>query len=92
MVSDRVLKGGGFKERIKEGPKRSVMYAESEYRYSGDGHARNPLSDMQLGSLWGGGGVSYFLKGGFAKRGVRTNPPNVPWLRACQSLTKHSDI
>ena len=27
------------------------MYAESEYRYSGDGHAWNSMSDMQLGSI-----------------------------------------
>ena len=36
------------------------------------------MSDMQLGSLWGGGGF-VFLEGGFAKGGgVRTNPPNPP--------------
>ena len=49
--SDGVLKGGGLGERLEEGPNRSVMYAESEYRYSGDGHAWNSMSDMQLGSI-----------------------------------------
>ena len=30
-----------------------------------------------------------FLEGGFAKRGVRTNPPTPPpWLRACGSTTR----
>ena len=28
-------------------------------------------------------GGSYFLKGGFVKRGVLENPLNPPWLRAC---------
>ena len=39
----------------------------SRSRYSGDGHAWNSMSDMQLGSLLGGGFVC--LEGGFAKRG-----------------------
>ena len=34
------------------------------------------MSDMQLGSLLEGGGGFVLLEGGFAKRGVRTNPPN----------------
>ena len=45
--------------------------------YTRNGHDWNPMPDMELGSLRGGGFV--FLEGGFAKRGVRTNPP---WLRA----------
>ena len=49
----------------------------SRSRYSGGGHAWNSMSDMQLGSLLGGGGV-VFWEGGFAKREVRTNPPNPP--------------
>ena len=41
--------------------------------YTRNGHDWNPMPDMELGSLRGGGFV--FLEGGFAKRGVRTNPP-----------------
>ena len=48
----------------------------SRSRYSGDGHAWNSMSDMQLGSLWRGGFV--FLEVGFAKRGVRLNPRTPP--------------
>ena len=44
----------------------------SRSRYSGDGHAWNSMSDMQLGSL-----------GGFAKRGFGRTPRTPPWLRAC---------
>ena len=40
------------------------------------------MSEMLSKRLrWGGG--SYFFGGGFAKRGVRPNPPNPLWLRAC---------
>ena len=42
-----------------------------------NGHDWNPMPDMELESLRGGGGF-VFLEGGFAKRGVRTNPPNPP--------------
>ena len=43
--------------------------------YTRNGHDWNPMPDMELESLRGG---SYFLEGGFAKRGVRTNPPTPP--------------
>ena len=41
----------------------------SQSRYSGDGHAWNSVSDNAVGK---------FVEGEFAKRGVRTNPPNPP--------------
>ena len=67
--------GGGSERGWKRAPRgRSCMLSRS--RYSGDGHAWNLMSDA-LGQFVGGGFV--FLEGGFAKRGVRTNPP---WLRA----------
>ena len=52
--------------------------------YTRNGHVWNPMPDMELESLSGG---FVFLEGGFAKRGVRTNPPNPPppWLRACKN-------
>ena len=61
----------------------------SRSSYTGDGPTWNRMSDILLKSLrWeeGGGGFVYF-GGGFAKRGVRTNPPNPPWLRACRGFT-----
>ena len=58
---------GGFGERLEEGPKRDRSCMLSRSRYSGDGHAWNLMSDMQLGSVWAG---FVFLEGGFAKRGV----------------------
>ena len=78
--SDGVLKGGSERGWKRAPRGESCMLSRS--RYSGDGHAWNSMSDMQVGSLCGGGFV--FLEGGFAKRGVRTNPP--PWLRACAIL------
>ena len=42
--------------------------------YTRNGHDWNPMSDMELESLRG---VRIFGRG-FAKRGVRTNPPNPP--------------
>ena len=68
--SDGVFKGG-FGERLEEGPTigRSCMLSES--RYSGEGHAWNSMSDMQLGSLWGGW---YFWKGGSQKGGFGRTP------------------
>ena len=78
--SDGVFKfKWGYETGWERAPRgRSSMLSRS--RYSGDGHASNSMSDMQLGSLWGGGRI---FGRGFAKRGVRTNPPNPPWLRAC---------
>ena len=43
--------------------------------YTRNGYDWNPMSDMELESLRGG---SYFLKGGFAEWGVRTNHPTPP--------------
>ena len=65
--SDGALKGGSERDWKRTPRRRLGMLSRS--RYSGDGHAWNSMSDMQLGSLWGG-----FAKGG----GVRTNPPNPP--------------
>ena len=47
------------------------------------GHDWNPMPDMEV-DIWGGGGVRIFGRGVREKggSGVRTNPPNPPWLRA----------
>ena len=53
----------------------------SRSRYSEDWHAWKSMSDMQLGSLLGGG--SYFWKG-VRKKGGSDEPPRTPpppWLR-----------
>ena len=47
----------------------------SRSRYSGDGHALNSMSDMQLGS-WGGG-VRIFGRG-VRKKGGSDEPPEPP--------------
>ena len=47
----------------------------SRSRYSGDGHAWNSMSDMQLGSLWGG---FVFLEGGSQKGGFGRTPRTPP--------------
>ena len=39
-----------------------------------------------VGNIEVGGGGFVIVGGGFTKRGVRTNPPNPPWLRACLGL------
>ena len=44
----------------------------------GDGHAWNTMLDYggrKFEEAGGGGGGFVFSEGGFAKRGVRTNPP-----------------
>ena len=56
------------------------MLNGSRTRHSGDGHAWNSMSHMQLGRLWGGG--SYFWEG-VRKNGGSDEPPDPPWLRAC---------
>ena len=45
---------------------------------NGDGYVRYSVGLFEVGV---GGFV--FFGGGFAKRGVRTNPRTPPWLRAC---------
>ena len=45
--------------------------------YTRNWHDWNPMPDMELGSLRGGGGFVCFGRG-FAKRGVRTIPLNPP--------------
>ena len=55
----------------------------SQSRYSGDGHAWNSVSDIQLGSLWGG--VRIFGRG-VRKKGGSDEPPEPPWLRACTGI------
>ena len=78
--SDGVLRG--FGEWLEE-DQRGRFCMLNRRNYTRNGHDWNPMSDMEFESLRGGGFV--FLEGGFAKRGVRTNPPNPPWLRACPS-------
>ena len=62
-----------------------------------NGHDWNPKPDMELERSSGEGGGSHFVEGGFAKRGVRTNPPGygpaayirtytICFLRACQRI------
>ena len=56
----------------------------------------NTMSEILLEILRSGGGVVIF-GGGFAKRGVRTNPRTSPWLRACKrtgcvNIQKHNYI
>ena len=48
--SDGVLKGGSEKGSKRAPRSRSCMMSRN--RYSGDGHASNSMSDIQLGSLW----------------------------------------
>ena len=75
--SDGVLRG--FEKWLEED--RGGRFCMLNRRnYTRNGHDWRPMSDTELESLRGGGFV--FLEGGFAKRGVRTNPPNLPWLRA----------
>ena len=59
---------------MEEGPKRSVMYAESE-QIQRKWYAWNSMSDMQFWKLVGGG--SYFWKGG-SQKGGSDEPPNPP--------------
>ena len=58
---------------MEEAPRgRSCMLSRS--RYSGDGHAWNSMSHMQLGSLWG---VRIFGRG-VRKKGGSDEPPEPP--------------
>ena len=50
------------------------MLNGSRTRHSGDGHAWNSMSHMQLGRLWGG---SYFWEG-VRKKGGSDEPPEHP--------------
>ena len=68
---------GGSERGWKRSPiGRSFMLSRS--RYSGDGYAWNSMSDMQLGSLWGG----RIFGRGVRKKGGSDEPPEPPWLRA----------
>ena len=62
---------------VRRGPRRSVLCAQSE-----ELHQKRACleSDARygVGKFERGGGGFVFLEGGFAKRGVRTNPPNPP--------------
>ena len=71
--SEGVLRG--FGEWLEEDP-RGRFCMLNRRNYTRNEHDSNPMPDMELESLRGGGFV--FLEGGFAKRGVRTNPPNPP--------------
>ena len=76
--SDGVLRG--FGEWLEEDP-RGRFCVLNRRNYTRNGHDWNPMPDMELESLSGGGG-SYFWKG-VREKGVRTNPLNPPpWLRA----------
>ena len=66
-----------FGEWLEEDP-RGRFCMLNRRNYTRNGHVWNPMPDMELESLSGGGGGFVFLEGGFAKRGVRTNPPNPP--------------
>ena len=77
--SDGVLKGGSERGWKRAPRGQSCMLSRS--RYSGDGHAWNSMSDMQVGSLCGGG-VRIFGRG-VCKKGGSDEPP---WLRACAIL------
>ena len=63
---------GGFGEWLEE-ETRGGFCMPNLRNYTRNGNDWNPMPDMELESLRG-----------FAKRGVRTNPPNhpPPWLRA----------
>ena len=51
------------------------MLNRSRTRHSGDGHAWNSMSHMQLGRLWGG--VRIFGRG-VRKKGGSDEPPEPP--------------
>ena len=71
----------GFGEWLEEDPRGRLCTMLNRRNYTRNGHDWNP---MELESLRG---VRIFGRG-FAKRGVRTNPPNHPWLRACNGGPK----
>ena len=80
--SDGVLGGGGgggFGEWLEEDPIGRFCMLNLR-NYTINGHEWNPMPDMELESLR----VGRIFGRGFAKRGVRTNPPTPPpsWLRA----------
>ena len=49
--------------------------------YTRNWHDWNPMPDMELESLRGGGGVRMFWKG-VRENGGSDDPPEPPWLRA----------
>ena len=64
----------GFGDWLEEDP-RDRFCMLNRRNYTRNGHDWNPMPDIELDNLRGG---FVFLEGGFAKRGVRTNPPNPP--------------
>ena len=79
-ASARVLRGSG--EWLEEDP-RSRLCMLNRRNYTRNGHDWNPMPDMELESLRGGGG-SYIWKGDLRKGGFgRTPRTPPPWLRAC---------
>ena len=69
----------GFGEWLEEDP-RGRFCVLNRRNYTRNGHVWNPMPDMELESLSGGGG-SYFWKGGLQKGGFgRTPPPLVTGL------------
>ena len=58
---------------------------------SGDGHVWNSTSDIQLGSLWGGGGGSYLWKRVRKKRGS-DEPPEPPLVTGLVRTTLYLSI
>ena len=66
----------GFGEWLEEDP-RGRLCMLNRRNYTRNGHGWNPMPDTGVGKFEGG---FVFLEGGFAKRGVRTNPPLVTGL------------
>ena len=75
--SDGVLRG--FGEWLEEDPIGRFCVLNRR-NYTRNGYVWNPMPDMELESLSGGGGGFVFLEGGFAKRGVRGVRPLVTGL------------
>ena len=90
--SDGVLKGGSERGWKRAPRGQSCMLSRS--RYSGDGHAWNSMSDMQVGSLCVGGGF-VFWKGGSQKGGfgrTRRTPPLVTGLHGSNITNVHENV
>ena len=68
----------GFGEWLEEDP-RGRFSMLNRRNYTRNGHYWNPIPDMELDSLRGGG--CRIFGRGFAKRGV-VRTPEPPWLRA----------
>ena len=67
----------GFGEWLEEDP-RGRFCVLNRRNYTRNGHVWNPMPDMELESLSGGGGGSYFWKGGSRKGGFGRTPRTPP--------------